>query len=69
MMFYRCLLCATVVSKWDIKEHHGCPKCAGAKIGPTNLSFFEKLAQLIKHPLFWKWLDDDDLVDPPVVEQ
>lgn len=54
-LFYRCLLCTSVVSPWDIREHHGCRKCAGTKLKPSNLSFWEKLVQLVKHPMVWKW--------------
>lgn len=53
--FYRCRLCHGVVSKWDIKTHHGCPKCGHSRIQPTNLSFIEKLVQLVKRPDFWNW--------------
>lgn len=54
-MFYRCLLCTSVISPWDIRERHGCPKCAGTKMRPSNLSLWEKLVQLAKHPAIWKW--------------
>ena len=63
MLFYRCLMCGMVVSKWDIKKYRGCSKCAGKKISPTNLSFTERVRQLLKHPRFWKWDDDADLYD------
>ena len=53
--FFRCVLCGAVVSQWDIAEHHGCGKCGGFKIKPTNLSLWEKIIQIIMHPLFWKW--------------
>jgi hypothetical protein len=55
--FYRCRLCQAVVSPWDIKTHHGCPKCHHTRISPTALSFWEKMMQLIKHPAFWRWPD------------
>lgn len=54
-LFYRCMLCTGVVSPWDIREKHGCPKCAGTKIKPTNLSFWEKFVQIVKHPKVWTW--------------
>lgn len=54
-MFYRCMLCAHVVSPWDIKQRHGCPKCAGTKIKPSNLSVFEQVVQILKHPKVWAW--------------
>jgi hypothetical protein len=54
-MFYRCMLCAHVVSPWDIRERHGCPKCAGTKIKPSNLSLLEKVLQVLKHPRVWAW--------------
>lgn len=53
--FYRCTLCGSVVSPWDIKEHKGCAKCANPRIKPTNLSLFEKLVQVVKHPKVWAW--------------
>lgn len=55
LLFYRCCLCGTVVSKWDIKEHKGCQKCGHAKMRPSNLSFWEKLVQVFKHPKIWEW--------------
>ena len=65
MMFYRCLLCTGVVSKWDIREVHGCPNCGARKLGPTNLSIWEKLVQIFKHPKVWNWDNDADIIDPP----
>ena len=53
--FYRCVTCHGVVSQWDISEVHGCPKCAGSRVKPTNLSLLEKIAQIIKHPMVWNW--------------
>ena len=55
LMFYRCNLCGHIVSKWDIKESKGCPKCANPRIKPTNLSLWEKIVQIIKHPKVWEW--------------
>ena len=55
MMFYRCALCHRVVSIWDIGEHRGCASCGHRKISPTNLTALEKLVQIIKHPLIWRW--------------
>lgn len=52
--FYRCTMCSSVVSPWDI-EKGGCQTCNGSRIRPTNLSFREKLQQLLKHPKVWKW--------------
>jgi rubrerythrin len=53
--FYRCIMCGTVVSIWDIHESHGCPKCACPRIRPSNLSLWEKIVQIIKHPKIWQW--------------
>jgi len=53
--FYRCMLCNRVVSDWDIQEHYGCPKCKNNKIKPTDLTLWEKLVQIIKHPKIWRW--------------
>ena len=58
MQFYRCILCGHVVSVWDIKAHHGCPKCKNPRIKPSELSFWEKIVELVKHPQFWKWHED-----------
>jgi DNA-directed RNA polymerase subunit RPC12/RpoP len=55
MQFYRCTLCNGVVSWWDIQEHHACKKCGNGKIKPSDLSFWEKLIQIIKHPAIWRW--------------
>lgn len=55
MLFYRCVLCRRVVSKWDIEEHHACPACGQPRISPTNLVWWEKLVQIVKHPALWKW--------------
>lgn len=55
LQFYRCDLCHGVVSKWDIEEHLGCGKCGGTRLRPSNLSLLEKLVQIVKHPLVWKW--------------
>ena len=52
--FYRCMLCGTVVSIWDVKKG-GCQKCGHVKIQPTKLSSFEKISQIIKHPNLWAW--------------
>jgi len=53
--FYRCVLCRSVVSEWDIASHQGCRKCGNSRISPSNLSLWEKLVQIIKHPMVWKW--------------
>ena len=56
--FYRCLLCTSGVSKWDIEGGDGCRKCGGRKMSPTNLSLFEKLWQILRHPKVWDWGED-----------
>ena len=53
--FYRCHLCNRVVSEWDLEKHSACPNCGHSKISPANLTFFEKLVQVCKHPVVWKW--------------
>ncbi len=55
MPFYRCILCGTVVSVWDIREHHGCPKCKNSRVRPSELSLWEKIVQICKHPAVWRW--------------
>ena len=66
LMFYRCMLCAGVVSVWDIRAG-GCPKCGGTRIKPTNLSFFEKIRTIIKQPKVWTWKNatqPPNMIDP-----
>jgi len=58
MTFYRCMLCGNVVSLFEIKSGAGCSKCSSPRVMPTNLSGWEKLVQIIKHPLIWRWPDD-----------
>lgn len=53
--FYRCMVCNTVVSEWDLEEHHGCKRCANPRIKPTELSILEKVWQIILHPKIWEW--------------
>jgi len=55
LLFYRCELCRGIVSVWDIQEAGGCAVCGHRRMRPTNLTFFEKVSQLIKHPKFWEW--------------
>ena len=53
MNFYRCIDCGSVVNEWDI-ERGSCPKCGGHKIKYTNLSLWEEIVQLVKHPILIK---------------
>jgi DNA-directed RNA polymerase subunit RPC12/RpoP len=55
LQFYRCVLCQGVVSPWDIREIHECPKCAGRRMMPTNLTLIEKVIQVWKHPNIRGW--------------
>jgi len=55
LQFYRCILCGSVVSPWDVKKHHGCGKCGNARIRPSELSAWEKIVQICRHPAVWKW--------------
>lgn len=57
VMFYRCVLCGNPVSKWDIHEHQGCAKCGNPRIRPSNLSLWEKVVQILRHPKVWAWND------------
>lgn len=57
LSFYRCTICHGVVNKWDIVKG-GCPKCSGTRISPTNLTLWEKIVQIIKHPKVWEWRND-----------
>ena len=56
MTFYRCYLCNKIISKWDLEANHEC-KCGHGKISPTNLTIWEKVVQVFKHPAIWKWSD------------
>lgn len=56
--FYRCVLCGRMVSPWDIFRDdgkHGCRKCNGVRVTPTNLSFFEKIRAICEKPKVWTW--------------
>jgi DNA-directed RNA polymerase subunit RPC12/RpoP len=55
LIFYRCMVCGKVVSVWDIHASHGCSKCGGTRIKPTNPTLFEKIVQIVKHPKIWTW--------------
>jgi DNA-directed RNA polymerase subunit RPC12/RpoP len=57
LIFYRCRLCRGVVSKWDIKEVQGCPKCGHRRLNPSNLNLWEMFMQICKHPKVWTWED------------
>ena len=53
--FYRCVLCGKVVNLWDLYLIGHCPKCACPRVQPTNLSWWEKIVQIGKHPAVWRW--------------
>lgn len=55
LQFYRCTLCHRIVSVWNIKESKGCPFCKCNKISPTDLTLWEKIIQIVKHPKVWEW--------------
>lgn len=55
LLFYRCMLCGAVVSQWDINERHGCRKCGNVRVRPSDLSLWEKIVQIVRHPAVWKW--------------
>ena len=52
--FYRCMSCSKVVNVWQVRSGDGCV-CGERKCKPTNLTLWEKLVQIVKHPLVWKW--------------
>jgi DNA-directed RNA polymerase subunit RPC12/RpoP len=52
--FYRCTMCRSVVSVWDI-EQGGCGHCGSKRVLLANLSLWEKLVQIFKHPKVWQW--------------
>lgn len=56
LQFYRCEMCHGVVNLWDIKKG-GCPKCGGMRLRGTNLTLWEKVVQIVKHPKVWRWGD------------
>lgn len=55
IQFYRCMLCGKIVGPSEIRNGEGCRKCGGRRVAPANLSFFEKIGQIIRHPFFWRW--------------
>lgn len=55
VLFYRCCLCRSVVSRWDIHEHKACANCGHARLMPSSLTLWEKIVQIVKHPKVWKW--------------
>jgi len=55
--FYRCMVCATVNSPWELKKLGSCRKCGATKVKATNLSFWEKVVQIVRRPMLWKWSD------------
>lgn len=40
-IFFRCLKCNKVLVHKDYIKTGRCPRCGGARISPTNLSFLE----------------------------
>lgn len=61
--FYRCQLCNGVINGWDIKAGDGCTKCGALKMSPSNLSRWEMLVQIAKHPKFWDWPADSVIAE------
>lgn len=55
LQFYRCVLCGTPVSVWNIKDGTGCPKCGNRRIKSTNLTIKEMIREIIRHPKVWEW--------------
>lgn len=62
LMFYRCRLCHRIVSLFDLREHHACPYCKHATMSPTNLTLWEKLVQIVKHPKVWTWKNEKNRI-------
>lgn len=54
--FYRCTMCSGVVSPMDMEKYNGC-KCGNNKVSATNLTVWEKIVQIAKHPRVWRWKD------------
>jgi hypothetical protein len=44
------MLCGGVVTEKDIHDNGACPKCAGIKIKPSDLSLWEEIVQICKDP-------------------
>jgi len=57
LVFYRCELCKGILGPWDIVANTGCPKCGQRRVRLTNLTLWEKLVQICKHPKVWRWKD------------
>lgn len=55
LQFYRCILCKKVISAWDIKKKGCCPNCGQFRVAATNLTTWEKVKQIVKHPAVWNW--------------
>lgn len=55
LIFYRCNLCNRVVSQWNLNSDMACSHCGHARVSPTNLTWWEKLVQIVKHPKIWSW--------------
>lgn len=62
LQFYRCVLCHRVVNLWDLREHKACPHCGHAKMSPTNLTLWEKVVQIAKHPKVWTWKNEKNRI-------
>lgn len=58
LTFYRCLLCSGVVSVWDIRTHGACRRCNSVRVRPSDLTIWEKLGQVIRHPRVWEWKNE-----------
>lgn len=55
LVFYRCQMCHKIVSPWDLEKMQGCPTCGHVRVSPSNMTTWEKIVQIWKHPKVWKW--------------
>lgn len=50
MYWWRCLNCTGIVNNKEIKNGAGCRHCGCVKIRRTNLTFREKIVELLRWP-------------------
>jgi len=55
-LFYKCDSCGCLVTCKDIQKLHGCPRCGGGQIRPTNLRLIDEIF-LILRCIFMRRID------------
>jgi DNA-directed RNA polymerase subunit RPC12/RpoP len=48
--YFRCVLCGRPSAETTLQEHGECGYCGGKRMQPTDLTFFEKVIEIIRHP-------------------